>query len=335
MTRSTESRREPNVERLLAAFELAKLDRVPHFDYIDPANVGAILGRDPATCTRNDGLSGPDAVRVARYACMDYILAASHYHPYADTAGGRVCSLADLDCVHPAPAADYRRRAEEYMEAARGTGLGVGIGVSGPFFSSYMAMGPIPIQSFLENTIINPDLVEQLMDLQVEGQLRVIEAIADMPIAFIDIADDVCDNTGYMIPPDDMERLWLPRIEKIIDAMRSLDVPMTAHVCGKLDPVLPKLVEWGIKAIHPVQVNCNDIYAIKEEWGDRICPIGNINIQGVLPFGTPAEVETDVREHIERLGYNGGYVCGSSHSIVDAIPHDNYRALFESVVEYG
>lgn len=62
---------------------------------------------------------------------------------------------------------------------------------------------------------------------------------------------------------------------------------------------------------------------------------GNINIQGVLVFGTPQEVEADVEEHMERLGYNGGYVCASSHSIVDTIPYENYRALFEAVVKYG
>ena len=46
--------REPNIERLLAAFALKRLDRVPHFDFIDPANVAAILGREPAQCCRND-----------------------------------------------------------------------------------------------------------------------------------------------------------------------------------------------------------------------------------------------------------------------------------------
>lgn len=327
-------REKPDIERLLAAYHGTKLDRLPHFDYIDPLNVGFILRREPSACPRSDGLPPADAVTVARYACMDYILGPCHYWPWIP-GGDRVCTAADLDRVNEPITADYRRGMVARLEAVKGTGLGVGLAVSGPFFTSYMQMGPIPIQSFLLNVLDDREFVERLMDLQVERQIRIVQAVADLPVAFVDVADDVCDNFGYMIAPRLMEELWVPRMERLLEALRGLHVPITAHVCGRLDPVLPRLVGWGIRAIHPVQPNCNDIYALKKEWGDRICPIGNINIQGVLAFGTPAQVEADVREHIEQLGRDGGYVCASSHSIVDAIPPQNYRALVDAVVRWG
>jgi uroporphyrinogen decarboxylase len=98
---------------------------------------------------------------------------------------------------------------------------------------------------------------------------------------------------------------------------------------------MPRLVEWGIHLVSPVQPKCNDIYALKRQYGDRIAFRGNMNIEGVLAFGTPAQVRADTREHIERLAGDGGYVVGSSHSIVDAIPPANYFAMIEAACEFG
>ena len=107
------------------------------------------------------------------------------------------------------------------------------------------------------------------------------------------------------------------------------------HCCGKLDQVLPYLVEWKVDCIEPIQPSCNDIYALKEAWGDRLCLKGNISIEGVLAFGTPEETAEDTRDHIDRLSFDGGYIAASSHSIVDAIPPENYRAMIDTAVDYG
>ena len=87
--------------------------------------------------------------------------------------------------------------------------------------------------------------------------------------------------------------------------------------------------------VNPVQPRSNDIYALQEKWGNQITFRGNMNIEGVLAFGTPDEVRTDTREHIERLSGNGGYVVASSHSIVDAIPPENYFAMIDTACEFG
>ena len=38
---------------------------------------------------------------------------------------------------------------------------------------------------------------------------------------------------------------------------------------------------------------------------------------------------------IKNVGVGAGYIVASSHSIVDAIPKENYFAMVESAVEYG
>ena len=60
-----------------------------------------------------------------------------------------------------------------------------------------------------------------------------------------------------------------------------------------------------------------------------------MNIEGVLAFGSKEEVVKDTKEHIERLSYDGGYIATSSHSIVDAIPEENYLAMIDAIIRYG
>ena len=111
------SLREPDIARLLAAFELDKLDRVPHFDFIDPGNVAQILDRERDQCARNDALSGSDAARVARATCMDFVLAAIQYWPGADTESRRVDAWPDIAKIHPANADLARQKVQEFTQA--------------------------------------------------------------------------------------------------------------------------------------------------------------------------------------------------------------------------
>ena len=132
-----------------------------------------------------------------------------------------------------------------------------------------------------------------------------------------------------------MREIWIPGIEKLVRLTQEKGVPVVWHCCGKLDQLLPQLAAWGINAIETIQTSCNDIYQIKKEYADTFCLMGNMNIEGVLAFGTPEEVREDTRQHIDRLAYDGGYVVSSSHSIVESIPLSNYFAMIETARTYG
>ena len=86
--------------------------------------------------------------------------------------------------------------------------------------------------------------------------------------------------------------------------------------------------------IHPVQPNCNDIYALNDEYGGKMTFFGNIDLAGVLCFGTPKEVIEDTKNHIDRLAPGGGYVVCSSHSITNGVPFENYMAMIKTAQTY-
>ena len=327
--------REPSIDRLLAAMAREKPDRVPNFeDIVDPKATAGIM-RFPANGRISSrGLPPADYVEFAHRTHQDAINVVMDSWPAAQ---GTIRSWEDMERMEKSltDPSEYRKRMLPYLEAVSGTGVGICANTCGPFFVAYMMTGPIPIQDFLLKLYDDLEFAEQVMEIQNQHQMRIIEAILDLPISFFIVADDTCGSEGFFCSPETMDRIWAPLAERLVRLINEKNVPIMWHCCGKLDQVIPYLVKWGVDCVEPIQPSCNDIYTLKDVWGDRICLKGNMSIDGVLAFGTPAEVSADTREHIDKLAAGGGYIAASSHSIVDAIPLENYFAMIETTAEYG
>ncbi len=111
--------------------------------------------------------------------------------------------------------------------------------------------------------------------------------------------------------------------------------PIMFHSDGNVDELVPMLIEAGVDCLNPLDPYGVDYRELKRTFGDRLCLSGNIDIEFPLAHGTPAEVEKDVKAHMEALKPGGGYICGSSHSIVNYIPHENFIAMLNAVHRYG
>jgi uroporphyrinogen-III decarboxylase len=73
----------------------------------------------------------------------------------------------------------------------------------------------------------------------------------------------------------------------------------------------------------------------KKRYGTRLTLHGNIDITWPLVQGTPADVERDVRDHMDALKPGGRWIAGSAHSIVNYIPHENFLAMINAIHRYG
>lgn len=61
------------------------------------------------------------------------------------------------------------------------------------------------------------------------------------------------------------------------------------------------IVDCGFDAIQSLQPSAGmDIAKVKKEYGDKLCLIGNVDLNYLLPFGTPEEVEKEVKDLAEK-----------------------------------
>jgi uroporphyrinogen decarboxylase len=74
---------------------------------------------------------------------------------------------------------------------------------------------------------------------------------------------------------------------------------------------------------------------IKAAYGDRIVFHGGIDTQEILPFGTKETIEEVVKETIEVLNKNGGYIFAAAHNIQEDVPPQNLVYMLEAARRYG
>jgi len=316
----------PDARRLVTVLRGGKADRVPNFEIvINRRNLAAILEKEPSG-TSLWNIPPEEALAVVLAVRQDAIPCPLQFY----LPRGSVYTGDDLQGVRIPEISERRDKLSKFLSVAAGTGVGVCACLSGPFTASCMTSGPAPIESFLLMIYEDPETVERLLDFYTSYSIAVIQGIHDLPFDFFYIGDDV---TGF-VRPGHLEELWAGRHEKIIRAALDTGKPVLCHCCGSQKEVLPYFNRWGVHAIHPLQPDMNDIYSVRKEY-PHIALVGNISVQDVLSFGTPEAVRADTLNHLERLAPDGGYVVGSSHSIIDSVPPENYRAMLNATWEYS
>ncbi len=154
----------------------------------------------------------------------------------------------------------------------------------------------------------NEEMASMLLDQIVLRNAAQAQAYARAGVDILYVGDDVAMQTGLMMS----RMLWLkwlePRLGLVIQAARQIkpDLLVQYHSDGKIDDLIPDLIEVGVDILNPVQPECVDHRWVKEQYGDRLAFDGGLGVQSVLPFGTPQEVRNHVREVIETLGSGGG-----------------------------
>jgi len=154
----------------------------------------------------------------------------------------------------------------------------------------------------------------------------------------VQLGDDFGTQNGPFFSPDMYRELIVPYQRRYHQAIRAgTSAKIFHHSCGSVYRLLEDMIEAGVEILNPVQTNAAemDLKTLKKEFGSRLVFHGGINVQTVLPHGTPAEVRDEVKRVIDILAPGGGYVLAPSHNIQGDTPPENVVAMFEAALEFG
>ncbi len=166
--------------------------------------------------------------------------------------------------------------------------------------------------------------------------LRRILAAARGEIDLIFTGDDFGTQNGPMLRPQLWRELLKPNFKKFIAISHEAGIPVAHHTCGSIYDFLPDFVDAKLDILNPLQpLTANmDFPKIKKEYGSRLVFHGGVSLQGSLRFGTPLEVEREVKERIEVLGREGGYIICTAHNIQADTRTENILALFNAYEKF-
>ncbi len=190
-----------------------------------------------------------------------------------------------------------------------------------------------------ENMLVDPYVNARdfclLRDSIVEYDLAIIDQWRARRVDAVFFSDDWGSQKGLLMNPDDWRRFYKPSYERLFDRVRAGGAHVWMHLCGNITAILPDLIDIGLNVLNPVQPQAMDLRHLSREFGGKLCFNGGVDVQGTLVRGTPDEVKREVHELVALFGkFDGGYIGGTSHTIMPETPLDNVIALFEAFAQY-
>lgn len=183
-----------------------------------------------------------------------------------------------------------------------------------------------------------PEAILRLSEKLCEVHLKSLEKWINAVGPYIDIVlfgDDLGGQQGPLISPEMYSRFYQPFHKKIWARARELaDVKVMLHCCGGVRPLLSGLINAGLDAINPVQINAAGMNAnhLKQEYGrDLTFWGGGCDTRDILPNSKPEEVAAHVREQVQALSQGGGFVFQQVHNILADVPSENIVAMYDAV----
>ena len=142
--------------------------------------------------------------------------------------------------------------------------------------------------------------------------------------------DDVAMQSGLMMGPTQWDRFLRPWYATLFADAKSHGLTVLYHCCGSFHPIIPTLIDLGVDVLDPVQTSARemDLATLKRRYGNSVCWHGGIDVQKLLPHGSPVDVCRAVREARDLFGNDGGIVLGPSHEITPEVPIENILAVY-------
>lgn len=333
-------------ERVAAALRREQPDRVPFCELgVDRQVAEQILGRalPPVPNLETNPRSLADEIELAERLGKDniaYTLRAPVFTEQGCTDGqttyytdGLIRSEADLDLLAlPDPEDD--RLYEPVAEWAAGkrdfslwvvTRLGL--------FSAILSVG---MERFFVGLIERPGFIASVVDRYCDWAAAVVERVCALDIDVLASTDDLAGKHGPFFSPALFRDLVTPRFAAIAGdrVTHGITRPWVLHSDGDLTLLLGDLLGLGIDGLHPNEKGAMDIRAMKRDYGERLCLLGNVDLN-LLGLGTPEQVTEEVRGLIHDVGPGGGYIVTSGNSIAHYCRVENVYAMAEAVRRFG
>ncbi len=208
-----------------------------------------------------------------------------------------------------------------------------------PFERAFSMQG---MDRFLLNMAMAPDFSKALLAKLTElckGLMGNFLAECGEYLDIIKIGDDLGTQESLMISPKMYREMVKPfHADLIAYTKERTDAKVLFHTDGDVFNLINDFIDIGVDILNPIQTSAgrmSDLKGLKKTYGDRIVFCGAIDTHTVLPKGSPAEVQAEVKRVINALGPGGGYMVSSVHTIMNDVPAENVLAMADAVEKYG
>ena len=171
-----------------------------------------------------------------------------------------------------------------------------------------------------------------LVEMITEYEIGLVDKWLELDVDVMSFHTDIGAQNGLMIHPDEFRKYFKPMFVKLFKLCRDAGVHVFLSSDGRVTEIVDDFIECGV-SIHDPQVRPNTIEGIAECYGGRLCAAVDLDQQVILPFGTAEEVDSHVREVVDKLKTPAGGLMIYAE-IQPTYPLENIETLFESLEAY-
>lgn len=194
-----------------------------------------------------------------------------------------------------------------------------------------------------ENTLVDMYLerekLEYLADRVADTQIRIIRNIsARFPgmIHGFEFTEDWGTENAAFISCELFREIFVPRYKRIFGACKEAGWDVWMHSCGKINALIPMLIECGVDALNMFQPVTNGIEEIGKAFAGKVCFYTCCDIQKTLVTGTPEEIRQEAKMLLEHWGTEDGGFILADYGDPEAIgsSEESHRVMYEAFMEH-
>jgi len=240
-----------------------------------------------------------------------------------------------LEELYARPDPDLGKMAEEAAEVVRVAKEEGMASIAYIVWSFHAASTALGLEHLSYLAYDEPEYLHELMEWVEEGNRRAIrEVIIPLGIDLVLVDGDCAYKNGLMMNPAMFREFVFERTRKTLAPLREAGIPYAFHSDGKVDDLLPILIELDFCGFHGVEKQANDLADIKRRFGRDITLMGNMDVV-FLTHATIPEIRAET-ERMLAVGSEGGrYIAACNTSPLDYIPYENYLAMVEVIKHFA
>jgi len=194
---------------------------------------------------------------------------------------------------------------------------------------------------FPVDLLLNKSLAHTLLGKLNKYYIELMDAFLSVVgpyIQIVELADDLGGQNNLLISPELYREMILPYYREEIDFIKTkTDAKIFHHSCGSVAKAGDLLLDAGVDILNSLQPRAAgmDSTFLKDRYGDKLSFHGGIDIQQVLPNGSPGDVEEEVKRRMAIYAPGGGYIVCAAHCIQDDVQPENLVAMYRAAERWG
>lgn len=156
-----------------------------------------------------------------------------------------------------------------------------------------------------------------------------IDQLADAGADFILLVNDIADNQGPFMRPEQMRDLVFPYLGECVQHVRERDCLPFIHTDGNTIDILDDMIALDAACYQSVDPMAGlDIAKVKKRCHGKLALMGNVQCS-LLQDGPKEAIRESAEYALTHGAPGGGYIFSSSNTIFKGLPLANYEYMLE------